>query len=147
MKLNDKVKVVNADMEKIKKCPFCGSYAKLIERHYSYSFEVNYDVACSEETCYLCDGADYHLETKEKAIRNWNKRKVTGMEEKMFYVTNDNRNGLVVREATVFTEDKRNDEDLIIAQIGLHASTVIAANRNQLCKINDIPDKIRQLKN
>ena len=63
-------------MEKIKNCPFCGSYANLIERHYSYSHEVNYDVACSKETCYLSDGADWHLDTKEKAIRNWNKRNV-----------------------------------------------------------------------
>jgi len=73
------------------------------------------------------------------------KEKKMEREKKMFYVMNDNHNGLVVREATVFIDDKRNDKDLMIAQIGLHAATVIAANRNQLCDIDDIPNKIREM--
>jgi len=68
-------------------------------------------------------------------------------EEKMFYVMNDNHNGLIVREAVVFIDDNRNDEETAIAQIGLHAATILRINRNRLCNIDDIPEKIREIKN
>jgi len=67
-------------------------------------------------------------------------------ETKMFYVMNDNHNGSVVQKAIVFIDDKRNDKDIVMAQIGLNDSNVIAVRRNQLCNIDDVPGKIIEIK-
>jgi len=68
---------------KIKPCPFCGSEAKLkiIEDNSDYCFEKTtgkikqyYDIHCTNNDCYLCDGADWNQSRPEDIIELWTKR-------------------------------------------------------------------------
>ena len=58
-------------------CPFCGSKAEKRERREIDSCDgdkVHYDVQCTNEECYLQDGAEWNCDTFEEAAKMWNKR-------------------------------------------------------------------------
>lgn len=70
-------------MEKIKNCPFCYSEAvlKVTEDNSDYCFDRKtgkiieyYDVKCTNDDCYLSDGADWNHPNPEGIIELWNKR-------------------------------------------------------------------------
>jgi len=52
-------------------CPFCGSNAKIIK----FNDEEHFDIGCTNENCYLYEGADWHNDSIEEATKRWNKRK------------------------------------------------------------------------
>ena len=66
----------------IKNCPFCDSEAKLkvTEDNSDYCFYKNgnpklyYDVKCTNNNCYLSDGADWNHPYPNQIIELWNKR-------------------------------------------------------------------------
>jgi hypothetical protein len=67
----------------IKPCPFCNSEAKLkvTEDNSDYCFEKTtgkikqyYDIRCTNDACYLCDGADWNQSRPEDIIELWNTR-------------------------------------------------------------------------
>ena len=69
--------------EEIKNCPFCDSEAKLktIFDDSDYCFDRKtgkqieyYDVHCTNNDCYLCDGANWNQSRPEDIIELWNKR-------------------------------------------------------------------------
>ena len=61
--------IIHSQNNKLKKCPFCGGEAWL--EHISFQDgDVWYTPQCSECDCRW--GVNY--ETKESAIKNWNKR-------------------------------------------------------------------------
>jgi hypothetical protein len=68
---------------KIKPCPFCNSEAvlKVTEDHSDYCYEKTtgelkkyYDLKCTNNDCYLSDGADWNQSRPEDIIEIWNKR-------------------------------------------------------------------------
>ena len=69
-------------MEKIKNCPFCDSEAKLkvIYDESDYCFDKYgnqikyYDIECTNNDCYLCDGAGWNQGRPKDIIELWNKR-------------------------------------------------------------------------
>ena len=72
-------------MEKIKNCPFCYSEAvlKVTEDNSDYCFDritgkiiEYYDVKCTNEDCYLSEGADWLRSNPEEIIELWNKRNI-----------------------------------------------------------------------
>lgn len=64
---------------------------------------------------------------------------------KLFYIMNDDKSGIVIREVTPFYNDRRNDKETIIAQIGLHASSIARVDRNRICTIDKIPQTVELL--
>ena len=69
--------------EIIKPCPFCNSEAvlKVIEDNSDYCFDRKtgkikeyYDVKCTNDDCYLYDGAGWNHPHPEDIIEIWNKR-------------------------------------------------------------------------
>lgn len=58
-------------------CPFCGSSVRIIERESSDNrwFTIFYDAGCTDDNCYLSEGADYHYASIEKLAEDWNRRK------------------------------------------------------------------------
>ena len=67
-------------MEKIKNCPFCYSEAvlKVTEDNSDYCFDRKtgkiieyYDVKCTNDDCYLSDGADWNHPNPEGIIELW----------------------------------------------------------------------------
>ncbi len=70
-------------IKNIKPCPFCGSEArlKIREDDSDYCFEKTtgkikeyYDIHCTNNDCYLCDGADWNHWCPEEIIELWNTR-------------------------------------------------------------------------
>ena len=70
-------------MEKIKNCPFCDSEAKLKisydDSDYCYDkitgkVKEYYDIQCTNDECYLCDGAGWNQSFPEDIIEIWNTR-------------------------------------------------------------------------
>ena len=60
----------------LKPCPFCGSKAELIDRTYYEHDDQKpecFDVRCTNNGCYLDEGADY-WNYKDEVIELWNKR-------------------------------------------------------------------------
>jgi len=63
--------------EILKDCPFCGSKARLIEREDSPTckeIHTVYDVGCTNDDCYLSEGAEWELYDKKEIIEMWNDR-------------------------------------------------------------------------
>lgn len=61
----------------IKPCPFCNSEAilKITEDQSDYYYgKKYYDIKCTNNDCYLCDGADWNQSSAEDIIEIWNKR-------------------------------------------------------------------------
>jgi hypothetical protein len=58
-------------------CPFCGSKAEKRERtgisDYDYD-KVYYDIRCTNNECYLQDGAEWNCKTYDEVVEMWNKR-------------------------------------------------------------------------
>jgi len=67
-------------MNELKPCPFCGSKAEPMRRVlFGFDYEPtdcedNYDIRCTNEHCYLADGADWWMEL-ESVVNLWNTRK------------------------------------------------------------------------
>lgn len=59
-------------MMEIKTCPFCGGKTEIIQREYSDSLDIAYDIRCLNQDCYLSEGADWHFETEQEAMDKWN---------------------------------------------------------------------------
>lgn len=57
------------NMNKIRKCPFCGKEAEVGEGFECYK---GFEVKCSDYDCYLGTGAGYSFDTEEEAIEAWN---------------------------------------------------------------------------
>lgn len=58
-------------------CPFCGSKAEKRVREGTSDYDLNkvyYDIRCTNNDCYLQDGADWNCETYEEVVEMWNKR-------------------------------------------------------------------------
>ena len=62
--------------EELKACPFCGSEARLMIKESQY--DTNYDIQCTDDKCYLSEGADWYFDTEEEAIQAWNRRSQEG---------------------------------------------------------------------
>ena len=67
----------------IKPCPFCNSEAvlKVTEDNSDYCFDRKtgkiieyYDIKCTNDDCYLSDGADWNHPNPEEIIELWNTR-------------------------------------------------------------------------
>jgi Zn finger protein HypA/HybF involved in hydrogenase expression len=59
-------------------CPFCGSNAEKLEREGIGDCDINkiyYDIRCTNEDCYLQDGADWNCNSYHKVVEMWNNRK------------------------------------------------------------------------
>lgn len=58
-------------------CPFCGSKAEKRVREGTSDYDwdkVYYDIRCTNNDCYLQDGADWNCKTYEEVVEIWNKR-------------------------------------------------------------------------
>ena len=59
-------------------CPFCGSEAEKLVKTRNDSDYLNYhiyDVGCTNDECYLCEGADWAFDNFEEVAKFWNTRK------------------------------------------------------------------------
>ena len=59
----------------IKPCPFCGSEARFWQRVSNYPADTDqaWDIVCTNDVCYLAEGADYYL-SKTAVSKLWNSR-------------------------------------------------------------------------
>lgn len=55
--------------EQLKKCPFCGSEADT-----AYNERFNYQVFCTNDSCFMNTITMYGMATEEDAIEAWNRR-------------------------------------------------------------------------
>lgn len=58
-------------------CPFCGSKAEKRVRGGTSDYDWNkvyYDIRCTNNDCYLQDGAEWNCKTYEEVVEMWNKR-------------------------------------------------------------------------
>ena len=79
---------------KILHCPFCGSKSKIKQTlgigDYDYN-EKYYDITCTNDDCYLQDGAEWRFDTPEEAIQMWNDRDIKLLrKEKLKQLENKN---------------------------------------------------------
>ena len=62
----------------LKPCPFCGCNALVKETEGQGDCDYDktyYDIMCSNESCYLCEGADWNYTLLDEVIKLWNTRK------------------------------------------------------------------------
>ena len=78
---NDKLKqeeqCVIHDVINLLPCPFCGSKAEKRVREGTSDYDWNkvyYDIRCTNNDCYLQDGAEWNCRTYEEVVEMWNKR-------------------------------------------------------------------------
>ena len=58
-------------------CPFCGSKPEKRVRNGISDYDWNelyYDIRCTNNDCYLQDGAEWYCKTYEEVVDMWNKR-------------------------------------------------------------------------
>jgi Lar family restriction alleviation protein len=60
-------------MSELKKCPFCGGEAQIVE-HTNYQRITGFGVECCNSDCDIAPFTSYFLD-KQKAINTWNRRK------------------------------------------------------------------------
>lgn len=63
-------------MSELKKCPFCGGEAQIVE-HTNYQGITGFGVECCNSDCDIAPFTSYFLD-KQKAINAWNRRKPVG---------------------------------------------------------------------
>ena len=60
---------------KVKDCPFCGSSVRVLTREEETSctrVEQSFEVACTDDECYLAEGVDTGYDSPAEAILAWN---------------------------------------------------------------------------
>ena len=62
--------------EELKPCPFCGGEADIMYKNSPYDCRgtIYFDVRCTNNSCYLREGAGYLSLDKSDIIERWNVR-------------------------------------------------------------------------
>ncbi len=60
--------------EQLLPCPFCGSKAEYMIKQSGDGSTYWFDVQCTNNGCYLEQGADWCFDTHDEVMRMWNNR-------------------------------------------------------------------------